>query len=267
MSETAYTRMSYADIAASYNKLNAIPEDALREIGASVAALVSGMLLDMGAGAGRITRPIADAGVPAIALDNEYAMLHVSTAGSSPGTLYHVQGDVVHLPFGDDRFGAVFTSNVLHLVAEWQDALHEASRVLQPDGLLIIGRDVLDPESCAGKLRNKLRQVVGTLDPSMQPTGAAGPGLIQTIGKLGGKPGRPVVAAEWTQAISPAQLLQRMRTRRQNETWALNDDLLSATMKDLDAYAANTFAEPDRVEAVHWSFQLMPIHGFGASSG
>lgn len=263
MNQTAYTQMSYAAIAPAYNELNAIPVEASQQIGAAVAAIVSGLLLDLGAGASRITRPIAEAGVTSIALDNEYEMLRASAGSTPPPALWHVQGDVVRLPFGDKRFDAVFTSNVLHLVAEWEQALQEAVRVLRPEGLLIIGRDVLDPESCAGKLRSQLRRVVGTLDPSMQPTAAAGPGLIEAIGRLGGRPRQPIVAAEWTQEISPAQLLTRMRTRQQNETWALNDELLAATMTELEAYAAETFPDPEQVEEVQWSFQLMPIGGLG----
>lgn len=263
MKQTTYTRMSYAEIAPTYNEINFIPPDAAAQIGREIANLTTGMFLDFGAGACRITKSAADAGVNAIALDYEYAMLRFSADDAPASTLSYTQGDVVHLPFADNSLDTVFTSNVLHLVEEWETGLAEAARVLKPDGTFIIGRDVLDPESCAGKLRSALRRVVGTLDPSMQPTGAAGPGLIQAIGALGGRPGRPVVAAEWAQVTSPAELLQRMRTRRQNETWALGDDLLAATMVELEQFAAETFDDLEQTESVQWAFHLMPIVDFG----
>lgn len=263
MAETAYTQMSYADIAPNYNQINYIPPAASQKIGQAIASLTDGILLDFGAGACRITRPVAQAGTTAIALDYEYAMLNYSATTAPQPTLSHTQGDVVHLPFANNSLDAIFTSNVLHLVAEWEKGLQEAARVLKPDGVFIVGRDVLDPESCAGKLRSALRHTVGTLDPSMRPTAAAGPGLIQAIGKLGGRPGRPVVAAEWTQETSPAQLLHRMRTRQQNETWALNDQLLTDTMAQLEQFADETFPDLDQIESVQWAFHLMPIINFG----
>ena len=261
--ETTYTRMSYTDIAPIYNQLNEIPVEAARQIGAAIAALAPGKMLDFGAGASRITRPTAEAGLLSFALDNEFEMLRVSAEAAPPLTLHHLQGDVVTLPLASNSIETVFTSNVLHLVADWETGLREAARVLKPDGIFIIGRDMLDPNSCAGQLRTTLRRVVGTLDPSMRPTAAAGPALIEAIGQLGGRPGRPVMAAQWTQMISPAELLERMRTRRQNETWPLDEGLLAKTMVELDRFAAETFDDLNAVEAVQWEFQLMPILGMG----
>lgn len=266
MQENTYTRMSYAEIASTYNQINFIPAAAAKQIGQEIAALAAGLFLDFGAGACRITQPVAEAGVTTIALDYEYAMLRFSADNFPVQTLSHTQGDVVHLPFAGNSLDTIFTSNVLHLVEEWEIGLQEAARVLKPEGTFIIGRDVLDPDSCAGKLRSALRRIVGTLDPSMQPTSAAGPALVQAIGELGGRPGRPVVAAEWTQQTSPTEILQRMRTRQQNETWALSDELLTATMIELDQFAAETFSDLEEIESVQWAFHLMPITHFGSAN-
>lgn len=265
MKNTSYTRMSYAEVAPTYNQINFIPVKAAEQIGQAIANLTTGLFLDFGAGACRITQPVAETGITAIALDYEYAMLRSSADDAPAPTLSYTQGDVVHLPFADNSLDTVFTSNVLHLVEEWEKGLHEAARVLKPDGIFIIGRDVLDPNSSAGKLRSALRRIVGTLDPSMQPTSAAGPALVQAIGKIGGQAGRPVVAAEWTQQTSPAELLQRMRTRQQNETWALSDELLTATMVEVDQFATETFPNLEQIDSVQWAFHLMPIANFGSN--
>lgn len=261
-----YNRMSYQDIAKKYNRINQIPLDAASRLGAAAAALAGSgsRIVDLGGGAGRISVPVA-AHCDLTAVDLEPEMLKASRAlAAERGIAMRFSvADVLQLPFADGAFDAVLITNVLHQVAQWRDALAEAARVLRPGGVLIIGRDILDEASCAGRLRSQSRAITVELAPEMRPTDAAGPALFRQLAEMGGRPGAPVTACAWTETLSPRQILQRMGNRTHNETWSLNDEQLSGLMARIEPWAEAEFADLDAVEGVRWEFGLYPVHGMG----
>jgi SAM-dependent methyltransferase len=259
-----YTSMSYKHVAPNYNAINALPPLAASQIGDAIArSTYGGHVLDLGAGAGRLSIPAAWAGCNVIALDLEMAMLR---AGRAEGrsvlvNVPAVQASALHLPFPNHSFETVMINNVLHQVPEWESALDEVVRVLRPCGVLLQGRDWLDPQSCAGRIRSKWREIVGTLDPEMRPTSAAGPALFQTLARMGGKFEREIAVAEWTECMSPAHILDRMRARQHNETWSLSDDVLNAGLPMLTEWAQTQWVDVREEEQVHWRFMLSVTRG------
>ncbi len=259
----AYTSMSYRAVASRYNAINALPPDAALQAGGAIARYACGeWLLDLGAGAGRLGIPAALAGCRVVALDLELAMLRAGQreANLQALELPSVQADAVHLPLSDDSFDAVMINNLLHLVPQWEAVLVEAVRVMQPGGVLIQGRDWLDPQSCAGRIRSKWREIVVTLQPEMRPTTAAGPALFQALARMGGRVEAEIVAAEWMECLSPARILHRMRQRMHNETWSLPDDVLSAGLAVLEPWVRATFDDVHAEEDVMWRFVLTVTH-------
>jgi predicted O-methyltransferase YrrM len=265
-----YTNMSFREIARAYNDINRIPPEAAQALGKKVASLVGNgsTVLDVGAGAGRIALPVAASGVKLTALDSEAEMLDEAArlAAEQHLTATFIKGDAVHLPFEPDSFDAVMTSNVLHLVSEWQNSLKEMQRVLRTGGLLIQGRDWLDPNSCAGKIRNQMRRIIGTLNPAMQPTAAAGPAMFQTLAQMGGTTDPEIVAATWHEKTSPAQVLSRMAARTNNETWQLEESLFNESMNQITAWTKANFENLDAEETVEWRFMLYVTRGLKANS-
>ncbi|WP_206156801.1 class I SAM-dependent methyltransferase [Candidatus Roseilinea sp. NK_OTU-006] len=256
---TPYCSMSYREIASRYNALNALPPHAALQVGSAIARYARGkMLLDLGAGAGRLGIPAALAGCRVVALDLELAMLRAGPreAGLQAVELPSIQANAVHVPFCDESFDAVMINNLLHLVPQWEAVLVEAVRVMRPDGVLIQGRDWLDPQSCAGRIRAKWREVVTTLRSEMRPTTAAGPALFQTLARMGGQIEAEILAAEWTECLTPARILHRMRQRMHNETWSLDDDLLRSGLAMLEPWVRETFDDLQAEEDVTWRFVL-----------
>lgn len=255
-----YAKISFKDIAASYNKINAIPEKAALQIGKVVAHIAGkrASILDVGAGAGRITIPIALAGCAATALDCEPKMLAEleRQAKEFSLNLTTVVGDATKLPFPDHAFDAIFTSNLLHLVPEWEKAIDEAIRVMKFGGVLIQGRDWVAPESCFARLRNKLRENVAALNPNLKPTAAAGPALFQALEKRGGKNEPEIIAARWSLSFSPAQLLAQMEARAFNETWQLEEGLLREALGRTRAWAREQWHNLTREEEVEFRFLI-----------
>ncbi len=102
----------------------------------SLAPQPGEIVLDLAAGTGSSTGPIADAGALVIATDMSLGML---TQGRRrhPG-LSFVAGDALALPFADDCFDAVTISFGLRNVHDTRAALVEMLRVTRPGGRLVI---------------------------------------------------------------------------------------------------------------------------------
>jgi demethylmenaquinone methyltransferase/2-methoxy-6-polyprenyl-1,4-benzoquinol methylase len=93
-------------------------------------------VLDLAAGTGTSSEPMADAGVRVIACDLSVGMLEVGKRRRPD--LAFVAGDALHLPFADESFDAVTMSFGLRNVADVEGALEELYRVTKPGGRLVV---------------------------------------------------------------------------------------------------------------------------------
>lgn len=261
-----YSQISFTDVAPRYNEINALPPAAAGSIGRTFIDLLGqgARVLDMGCGAGRIALPMAAAGLVVTGVDSDAAMLAEASRNAAAAglDLEAIHGDITAMPLPDDHFNAVLSINVLHLVPAWQQALAEAMRVMRPSGLFIQGRDWLDPDSCAGRMRTRMREIVLTLEPGLRPTAAASPMVMaQALAQAGGSNEPDITAATWHTALSPQELLEQMAARAHNETWMLNDALLAATLERLGAWAQETWEDISRPEQVERRFVLTVTRG------
>lgn len=94
-------------------------------------------VLDLGCGAGRTTRPLADRGYDVVAVDVSEPMVREAQS-HAPGASF-AAGDATELGFRDEAFDyALFSFNgidLLHPAAERHAALREIYRVLEPGGI------------------------------------------------------------------------------------------------------------------------------------
>ena len=93
-------------------------------------------VLDLAAGTGTSSEPMADAGVRVIACDLSVGMLEVGKRRRPD--LAFVAGDALHLPFADASFDAVTMSFGLRNVSDVEGALDELLRVTKPGGRLVV---------------------------------------------------------------------------------------------------------------------------------
>jgi demethylmenaquinone methyltransferase/2-methoxy-6-polyprenyl-1,4-benzoquinol methylase len=93
-------------------------------------------VLDLAAGTGTSTEPLADKGVRAIPCDLSTGMLTVGKERRPD--LPFVAGDALHLPFADESFDAVTMSFGLRNVTDVRRALEELLRVTKPGGRLVV---------------------------------------------------------------------------------------------------------------------------------
>jgi SAM-dependent methyltransferase len=263
----------FGSIAAAYDTQRAHPPHVSVQIGAAIAAVTrsGAQVLELGVGTGRIALPAARAGCRVTGIDISREMLQVaqtqvrhasdSTANGSGGmasgwaapTL--IQGDISRLPLRDSAFDAVLAVHVLHLAPDWRGALAEAWRVLRPGGVFVQGRDWRDPQSCAERLRGKLREVVMGLLPGARPPGA-GAAIGQALARLGGRAEQDVVAVKWTGRTSPAAVIAAMAGRADAETWVLEEAVLSAAVAQVRDWAANTWDDLAAEQEIEQRFVL-----------
>jgi ubiquinone/menaquinone biosynthesis C-methylase UbiE len=121
----------FAAIAPLYARVAYSKVDIMRE----VAALpVSGCLLDVGGGTGRVSSAIRDLVDDVVVADVSFGMLDKADRSS----LKPVCGGSESLPFAKDSFERVIMVDALHHVLHHADSAREMFRVLKPGGLLVI---------------------------------------------------------------------------------------------------------------------------------
>lgn len=130
-------------------------EDALRPSAATIAATrfsdnatIAGellpatgrRLLDIGCGAGKFTRLMAQRGAAVSGIDaNAEVIAEAERAAADAGLaidFHHGRGEA--LPFADKSFDIVVFSNSLHHMGDMDGALDEARRILTPEGSLYV---------------------------------------------------------------------------------------------------------------------------------
>ncbi len=135
----AYNEMSYVQVSSIYNDINDIPLEAAVELGNAVADIAGegARIMDFGGGAGRISVPSA-ARTRMITVDIEYLMLKAARALAEQREIPMLLsvGTVLQLPFVNGSFDAIITTNVLHQVDAWREALAEAARGAEAGGHL-----------------------------------------------------------------------------------------------------------------------------------
>jgi ubiquinone/menaquinone biosynthesis C-methylase UbiE/DNA-binding transcriptional ArsR family regulator len=148
----AQIRAERALLAQSYFDDNAAEWDRIRSLhvperdveAAILEALGPGpydLLLDLGAGTGRVLELAASRAHRLIGVDTNREMLKCARVRLDAAELANCSvrlGDIYNLPFPDRSAGAVVIHQVLHFLDNPKAALVEAVRVLQPEGRLVL---------------------------------------------------------------------------------------------------------------------------------
>jgi len=107
-----------------------------RAVLAAIAPRPGATVLDLAAGTGTSSEPLAAAGARVVPCDFSLGMLRVGKRARP--ALSFTAGDGTRLPFADEVFDAVTTSFGLRNVVEPDRALVELARVTRPGGRLVV---------------------------------------------------------------------------------------------------------------------------------
>ena len=110
---------------------------AWRKVATSIIAPKPGMrILDIAAGTGSSSRPLADAGAEVIPLDFSKGMLEAGRKRHPD--LAFTQGDALALSFKENEFDVTTISFGLRNTSDTTKALQESFRVLKPGGRMVV---------------------------------------------------------------------------------------------------------------------------------
>lgn len=158
--ETVPRRLTFGAHADAYERARpAWPEEAARWLVPADSELV----VELGAGTGKLTRAAAALGVRVVAVEPDPRMLTVLRGLDLEG----VEGSAEVIPFDDGTADAVVAGSSFHWF-ELEPALREIRRVLRPGGRLGFGwnhRDVRHPTIAA------MSEVIYASRPSRQTSG------------------------------------------------------------------------------------------------
>jgi SAM-dependent methyltransferase len=153
-------RLSFGEHANAYERARpAWPEEAARWLVPERARLV----VELGAGTGKLTGAIAALGLRVVAIEPDPRMLAVLRERGLEG----VEGTAEAIPLGDGEADCVVAGSSLHWF-ELDEALREIHRVLEPGGRFGFGwnhRDVRHPTMAA------MQEVIYSSRPSRQTSG------------------------------------------------------------------------------------------------
>jgi SAM-dependent methyltransferase len=129
--ETVPRRLTFGAHADAYERARpAWPEEAARWLVPDRAALV----VELGAGTGKLTRAVAALGVRVVAVEPDSRMLAVLRGLGLEG----MEGSAEAIPFGDGVADAVVAGSSVHWF-QLEPALREIHRVLRPGGRFAFG--------------------------------------------------------------------------------------------------------------------------------
>jgi ubiquinone/menaquinone biosynthesis C-methylase UbiE len=114
--------------------------ESVREKAADVAAVEAGKVAaDIGAGTGFVSEELLRRGLKVIAVDESETMLETMRKKfGTGGTIEYRVGESEHLPLNDESVDYVFANMYLHHVEHPAAAIKEMTRVLKPNGKIVI---------------------------------------------------------------------------------------------------------------------------------
>ncbi len=127
--------------AENYDRTRALSPETMARLTEMLCAELreKGRCLEVGVGTGRISLPLARAGIEVVGIDLSKPMLTrlLDNRGDAPQPAIGF-ADAVSLPFRDGAFGAAIACHVFHLIPTWQSAILELVRVLKPGGVILV---------------------------------------------------------------------------------------------------------------------------------
>ncbi len=251
---------SFDRVAAEYEQTRYLPPD----IATALAAVVtdglpsSSWLLDAGVGTGRIARAVSARHSRTVGVDVSRTMMQRMRETAPPP--YLAQADVRSLPFPDETFDGVLTVHLLHLIADWRQAVCEMWRVLSPGGRLFLAWE--------NRERTRVREhflALADVRHALSPT--VGAHSSEVLALLRGELGAGSVeeyteteALQWKREVSARETLSHLERRTYSLLWSTPEATLKSLIEETCRWTEMTFGSLDYQETVTTKIRLYTVH-------
>jgi len=202
-------------------------------------------ILEVGAGTGRIGVPLLQHGADWIGCDLSIEMMSKLRAKIPAARLARV--NAAQLPFVSDRFDAVITIHVLHLVGPWRAALREIKRVLKPGGVYLNNGNWHDETAPSRRLRNYWRERITAHGAYWQRPGLQSQEELAAELRSLGATLETTEVARWHTRSTPREEIDSLASRQYSESWNIPDDVFNITLDELREWAAHEYGDLDQL--------------------
>jgi SAM-dependent methyltransferase len=237
------TSVSFDRAAEYYDDTRSLPEP-LATVGISAVLEhlrlpPGGILLEVGAGTGRISLPLLARGANLVGCDLSAKMLARQRA-KSPAVRV-AQADGARLPFTEAQFDGLLTIHVLHLMSEWRKALGEFRRVLRPGAAFVNSWNAHGLLDVDARIRDAWRGLVEARGADWRRPGIQSRDELLQEARAMGAEVYEVTAAEFSENMTASEVLEALASRVYSDTWDVPLDIFEATVRDLRAWTADNF--------------------------
>lgn len=249
MSNPLSEPLSFDRVATDYERTRPLPGEVADAVAQYIVGLVGSeeWILDAGCGTGRFTRALAKQSSRIVGADVSPEMLgqlRQLQDGFSQPVL--VTTDLRNLPFPASQFGGVLAVHVLHLIADWKQALDEMWRVLAPGGVLLLGYEdrsksqVRDFYMTEGQRRGLVPK-----HPGVRNTRADILPYIESKYGAAEVDTMSLPEWEWTRTMSIQGMLSDLDSRLYSSQWQIPEASHAEVMAATRANAETIFGELD----------------------
>lgn len=243
-------------VAVTFDQFRAWPAGVPEAIRAGVWSVAGSpreaLVLDVGAGTGRIGRAFVEAGHRYIGIDSSLDMLR-----QFPRTPHVVQAHGEQLPFPDAAIEVVLLMHVLSSAGNWRGLLQDARRVMRPGGVLIVGQASGPDSGVDARMKGRVAEIVGSMGYATD-SGRRRQKAVEWLEAAAARSQR-LVAATWEAERSPRQFMERHRTGHRFS--ALPAEVQDEVLRQLGAWAESAFGSLDAVSRELYGFELL-VFGF-----
>ena len=206
-------------------------------------------VVEVGAGTGILTVPLARRGVPIQGVDISAGMLEklVDKARGEGVRVPVMVADAARLPIEDDSVDGVLMRHVLHLVSGWREALAEVARIVRPEGRFVVS--ITDYTGLYHDLQERFLHAAGDLPIAvgLRPDDPAS--LDGAMAELGAT-GRLLPVVRGRRTLTIWAFLRNMERGLYTWTWAADHETRHRAVSEVRRWAKAEFGDLHRpVEA------------------
>ncbi len=253
---------SFDRVAHCYDATRAMPDAAHAGVTAGLARALRAVspaprLLEIGVGTGRIAVPLARSGVDVVGIDVAPEML--ARLRARRPELPVLIAEAARPPFREASFDGVLLVHVLHLLPDPERALHAASDLLRPHGVMLYGREERGTSPLRGVaaiVRAIVAELSGVDLPSLGWNERAIAAFRAHARARGADPAESVLA-RWPEQATGRSLLDHIAGRIWSSTWDIPDAVMPELLRRLAPRVEALVGDLDRPLEWETTFVLL----------